>query len=144
MRTDRLNALIHYLEDLPDEKFDMQEWAAGLSYGDAMNAGELGPDHCGTAGCIAGHIVSLFSNRDHVLIKNVARDAEELMEFPSLLANDLFNGAWHWKVLDQIPKADAIACLKHVAVYEAVPYFDAPDDEVDDPWIYDGEERTEA
>ena len=107
MNKERLEQLADHLEKLPPEKFSMDLW-------------------CGTTCCIAGHTNLLF-NADHDF-SDLPSSAASLAQ--EALGIDHDQGAWlfwaEWegvRDLTEIPKADAVAAVRHLASGEPLGTF---------------------
>lgn len=106
--------LADYLDALPEEKFDMDNW-------------------CGTACCIAGHAQKLFKARHRPsdpqtfpsdgwlggasLFSGVAWPAMRALGLSEAEAETLFLGDW-FDGIDKITKAEAVAHLRSLVAGE--------------------------
>ena len=97
MNKERLYEVANLLETLAPEKFDMTRWITmNMNLEDKIEynllPNECEPNHCGTAGCIAGWAVMLKHGLSHfkIEIDDVAREAADWLDITNEEADNLF------------------------------------------------------
>ena len=94
MNKERMLQLADFLENLPEEKFNMETWA----YSSSGKTGEfVDPNNCNTTCCIAGWTVALFNdfnpiipNSKRMYEDSIAKEATRLLDLHREQAVDLF------------------------------------------------------
>jgi hypothetical protein len=141
MHIEKIITVADRIDKAPDDQFDMNQWIRepDSAWGvETLYPGDQIPElRCGTAGCIAGWTIFAFPEeavkaRDQLLadrygtpeeddgvdIDNVAR---VILGIPWSVAVPLFFGTWSAKDIRHINKADAVACLRHLAATGVLP-----------------------
>lgn len=123
MNAERIEKLINYLKDIPDQKFDFSNWFSTIENKNEDDCGdhylkilslakEKKSPPCNTAACIAGHTVLLFweEAKNHIVKGcSVSIVAQEILGIDYFTKNDLFV-----KGMDYATKQDAIQRLEHI------------------------------
>jgi hypothetical protein len=93
MNIERLVELYHFVKAAPPEKVNMRVWIhrEGRSGSEPISCGEF-YNECGTAACLAGHAVVLFSPQFLAYSDNFYSQGKCLLDLPSEEANKLFVG----------------------------------------------------
>lgn len=102
MNKERMLQLASFIEDLPEHKFDMCNWAIDHDHTDKLiDCKALNPHQCKTAGCVAGWAILLFaertphafdSKRGYAPWPSPPMEAQRLLELNDDQVSDLFLG----------------------------------------------------
>lgn len=124
MNRPRLQILADHLRSLPDERFDMANWFSKEGENDTLRA-LASPGafvhECGTAACVAGWAVALFSPRGANWCDDTARDE---LDLSARQAAALFEP--HNFEDGRYTRTDAIAAIQSM--------LDSPDDDALPVW----------
>lgn len=128
MNREKVQALIDRLKKVPDTRFNMRWWLSRWDGVDHRATEYSGPIECGTAGCLAGHVVMMM---DKGVLRDVyeqdvndrgslfiMRAAQQELELTRPQASALFcprvGTSWSLISLRDITKQQAINTLEHL------------------------------